>query len=197
MLALAGLLLLGACGGNDTKQARSVTTRLGGTTTTGPGATTTTTSTSGPSSTSPAADEPAPPGPGPLPTAPLTSGDAGSEPLEPSPPDPSIPQVSLNPPRAPVGARVSVEGTGFTDEQWQASGMSLWLSGSGGEGCALYAEAEHTVRVTAGGTLEGTFVVPATGECRQSDIGSRSVQPGTYNLAFGCTACFIGRFEVT
>ena len=106
-----------------------------------------------------------------------------------------VPQVTAAPARAGVGARVRVEGYGFTDQQWKSPG-SLWLTASPG-GCALYAEAEHTVRVGGDGHLSGDFVVPATGVCRMSDVADAPVTAGTYTIAYGCTACFVGTFVVT
>lgn len=106
-----------------------------------------------------------------------------------------VPQVTATPARAGVGARVHVDGYGFTDQQWK-SPSSLWLTASR-TGCALYASAEHTVRVTADGHLSGDFVVPATGECRMSDVAEAPVTAGTYRIAYSCTACFVGTFTVT
>lgn len=106
-----------------------------------------------------------------------------------------VPQVTATPSRAAVGARVRVEGYGFTDQQWKSPG-SLWLTASPA-GCALYASAAHTVRVTADGHLSGDFVVPAHGECRMSDVADAPVTAGTYKMAYGCTACFVGTFVVT
>ena len=106
-----------------------------------------------------------------------------------------VPQVTATPARAGVGARVHVEGYGFTDQQWKSPG-SLWLTASP-TGCALYAAAEHTVRVAADGHLSGDFVVPATGECRMSDTAETPVTAGTYRIAYSCTACFVGTFVVT
>ena len=106
-----------------------------------------------------------------------------------------VPQVTATPARAGVGARVHVEGYGFTAEQWRSPG-SLWLTASPGV-CALYAAAEHTVQVTADGPLSGDFVVPARGECRMSDVAEAPVTAGTYRIAYSCTACFVGSFTVT
>ena len=106
-----------------------------------------------------------------------------------------VPQVTATPPRAGVGARVHLEGYGFTDQQWKAPG-SLWLTASPGA-CALYAVAEHTVRVTPDGHLSGDFVVPARGECRMSDVAEAPVTAGTYRIAYSCTACFVGTFTVS
>ena len=106
-----------------------------------------------------------------------------------------VPQVKATPARAAVGTRVHVEGYGFTDQHWK-SPSTLWLTASP-TGCALYAEAEHTVRVTADGHLSGDFVVPARGECRMSDVGDAPVTAGTYTIAYACTACFVGTLQVT
>jgi hypothetical protein len=89
---------------------------------------------------------------------------------------------------------VRIEGTGFTDEQWQARGAPLWLAEK--TGC-LYAEAQHTVSVSAAGRLTGELTVPAVGNCRMSDVGERAVTAGSYRIVFACTACTIGELEVT
>lgn len=107
-----------------------------------------------------------------------------------------VPQVRATPARGPVGTRVTIEGSGFTEANWKGQGVSLWLVGSA-SGCALYADAEHTVRVTADGRLTGDFVVPRSGGCRMSDTGVSQLPPGSYKIAFQCTACMIGEFEVT
>ena len=106
-----------------------------------------------------------------------------------------VPQVTASPPRGAVGTRIHVEGHGFTDEHWRAPGANLWLTGSP-PGCALYAAASHTVRVTAGGHLSGDFVVPARGECRQSSVDGMDLTPGRYQIVFQCTACTVGEFQV-
>lgn len=106
-----------------------------------------------------------------------------------------VPQLTATPARAGVGARVRVEGYGFTDQQWR-SPSTLWLTASPTD-CNIYAEAEHTVQVNADGHLSGDFVVPATGDCRMGDAAGVPVTPGTYRIAYACTACFVGTFTVT
>ena len=106
-----------------------------------------------------------------------------------------VPQVTATPARAGVGARVHVEGYGFTDQHWR-SPSTLWLTASATD-CNIYAETQHTVRVTADGHLSGDFVVPARGECRMSDLGEAPVTAATYRIAYGCTARFVGTFVVT
>jgi hypothetical protein len=106
-----------------------------------------------------------------------------------------VPQIAVTPARAAVGARVRIEGTGFTDGHWKATGVSLWLAENAG--CNLYAEAVHTITVSAAGRLTGEFVVPAVGACRMSAIGERPVTSGVYRIVFSCTACAIGDLEVT
>ena len=105
-----------------------------------------------------------------------------------------VPQVKAVPGTARVGARVRVEGYGFTGAQWAAPNAPLWLALSGG--CGLYAQAEHSLRVTSGGRLAGELTVPAGGECPQSDRGDVPVVAGRYRIAFSCTACFIGELKV-
>ncbi|MGI8809882.1 MAG: hypothetical protein ACR2KK_18980 [Acidimicrobiales bacterium] len=106
-----------------------------------------------------------------------------------------IPQVTANPSRAAVGARVRIEGSGFTDEMWRARGATLWLAEK--SGCNLYADATHNVTVSAAGRLTGELTVPSTGGCRMSSIGERPVTSGSYRIVFSCTACVIGELEVT
>ncbi len=105
-----------------------------------------------------------------------------------------VPQVTASPSRAAVGARVRIEGTGFTDEMWQARSATLWLAEKGG---CLYAAAQHTVTVSAAGRLNGELTVPSSGNCRMSDVGERAVTSGTYRIVFACTACAIGELVVT
>ncbi|HEX2047588.1 MAG TPA: hypothetical protein VHF27_07485 [Acidimicrobiales bacterium] len=108
------------------------------------------------------------------------------------------PQVTATPAAAAVGGQVRIEGTGFTDDTWKARQASLWLSGPGPEGCNFFAEAEHSVAVSAAGTLAGEFVVPYLGACRMSDSGGAvPVRAGVYRIVFACTACFVGEIEVT
>lgn len=107
-----------------------------------------------------------------------------------------VPQVTPTPGQGVVGTRVHVEGEGFTDEQWRGSGKGLWLSGRR-VGCDFAASAQHTIKVSPDGHLSGDFVVPSSGECRQSDVAEAPVVAGTYRLAYSCTACFVGSFVVT
>jgi len=106
-----------------------------------------------------------------------------------------IPQVTATPSSAPVGARVRIEGTGFTDVMWREANPSLWLVAR--SGCGAFAQTEHTVTVSASGRLTGDFVVPATGNCRQSSIGDVPVTAGNHRIVFRCTPCTIGELEVT
>lgn len=109
-----------------------------------------------------------------------------------------LPQVTASPREGGVGATIHVDGYGFTDEHWKDSGSTLWLSGPGGDpGCVVYAQAEHTIRVTPDGRLHGDFVVPSHGGCRQSGVSEFPLIPGTYAIVFQCTICTIGTFELT
>lgn len=105
-----------------------------------------------------------------------------------------VPQVKVTPGAAKVGSRVRVEGYGFTARQWASPNAPLWLALPGG--CGLYAQAQHSLRVTSGGRLAGEITVPAQGECPQSDRGDEPVTAGRYRIAFSCTACFIGEIRV-
>ena len=106
-----------------------------------------------------------------------------------------VPQVRATPSRAAIGTRVRIEGYGFTDQQWKSPGGTLWLSARQGQ-CALMADTGASVSVTADGHLTGSFVVPATGACRMSDIGDMPLAGGRYFISFQCTACHIGELEV-
>ena len=108
-----------------------------------------------------------------------------------------IPQVSVTPARAPIGATVRIDGTGFTGDSWRVGrDTKLWLVGAGPPGCSLYAEADHTVTVSAAGRLTGAFVVPASGDCRMGTT-TGVVTAQAFRIAFKCTPCFVGRLEVT
>ena len=106
-----------------------------------------------------------------------------------------IPQVTATPARAAVGGQVRIEGIGFTDSMWRVADAPLWLVGR--TGCALYAQANHSVMVSASGRLTGEFTVPAFGGCRMSEGSAEPVTAGTYRIAFACTPCFIGDLDVT
>ncbi len=179
-MAVAGLLVvLGACsGGGDPQSLGPVptapsTTVEPTTTTTVPAATTTTAR--GATTTRPPA------------------GSAPASTVKPVVVE-GVPQVTASPARAAVGARVRIDGTGFTDEMWQARGATLWLAEKAG---CLYAEAQHSVAVSAAGRLTGELTVPASGNCRMSDVGERPVTSGAYRIVFACTACAIGELVVT
>lgn len=180
-MAVVGLLVvLGACsGGGDPQSLGPVPTPPSSTvepttTTTVPAATTSTTG-RGATTTRP----------------PATSPPAST--VKPVVVD-GVPQVTASPARAAVGARVRIEGTGFTDEMWQARGATLWLAEKAG---CLFAEAQHTVTVSAAGRLSGELTVPSSGNCRMSDVGERAVTSGTYRIVFACTACAVGELVVT
>ena len=108
-----------------------------------------------------------------------------------------IPQVTLTPAQAAVGGTVAFSGAGFTDSMWRA-GDTLWVVGGSEGGCSLYAEAMGArVTLARGGLLEGEFVVPSNGPCRQSEPPrGAEVAPGDYRLAYGCTPCFIGELRI-
>lgn len=109
-----------------------------------------------------------------------------------------LPKVTAFPRQGGVGATIHVDGYGFTDAHWMGPEPTLWLSGAGGDpGCVVYAQAEHSVRVTPDGRLHGDFVVPSHGGCRQTGVSEFPLSPGTYAIAFQCTICTIGTFELT
>lgn len=108
-----------------------------------------------------------------------------------------VPQVTVTPSRAPAGTRVTVDGTGFTDEMWRTGGGTLWLSITGGQSsCYLMAEADHDLRVDDLGHLTGSFVVPDSGVCRFTAGDEMRTAGFDFHLAFQCTACLIGTFSV-
>lgn len=170
---LVGLLVLAGCSGDDARSlgpvpaAPTTTTTVPVTTTTTTTATTVAPTTTRPATTSTVAPR-------------LVNG---------------VPQVTVTPAQAPIGGRVRIEGTGFTDPMWRAPAPPLWLAEK--TGCNLFAPADHSITVTPAGRLAGEFTVPASGNCRMSDLGERPVMAGSYRIAFTCTACSIGELEVT
>ena len=106
-----------------------------------------------------------------------------------------IPQVTATPARAPVGGRVRLEGTGFTDAMWRVTEPAFWLAG--GTGCSFYAQATHSITVSAAGPAHRRVHRPRLGGCRMSDIGERPVTSGTYRIMFTCTSCAVGELQVT
>jgi hypothetical protein len=174
LMALTGLLVLTGCSGDD---ARSL----------GPVPTAPTTSTTSLPITSTAP---------PTTSTPVTTVRASTTTTTVAPVVVNgIPQVTVTPARAPVGSRVRLEGTGFTDAMWRVTEPALWLAG--GTGCNFYAQATHSVTVSAAGRLAGEFTVPSVGGCRMSDIGERPVTSGTYRIVFACTPCAVGELQVT
>ena len=178
LAVVVGLTTLAACGGDDERTApvTSTTAAADGPSTTTPPATPTTVdgtaTTVRRTATTTAAAEP------------------GSQPVD------GMPQVTLTPSHGEPGESIAVEGSGFVDPQWKQSPASVWLAGSL-PNCAVYAQAKHNFVVSAAGLLTGVFVVPAQGECRQSDLTEAVLTAGSYRLVFQCTACTIGQFELT
>lgn len=177
LTVLVGLLVLAGCSGDDARSLGPAPTTPSPTTTVPVTSTTptTTATTVAPTTTQPAAS--------------ATTSTVAPRLVN------GIPQVTATPARAPVGGRVRIEGTGFTDPMWRAPAPPLWLAEK--TGCNLFAQAEHSITVTAAGRLSGEFTVPAAGNCRMSDLGERPVIAGPYRIAFTCTACSIGELEVT
>jgi hypothetical protein len=176
--AVAGVLILGACSSGGDPQS------LGPVPTAPPTTALPTTSSTSTSTTRPAAVTT---------TSPPTTRAPSSTTIKPVFVD-GIPQVTVTPSGAEVGTVVRIEGSGFTTDAWR-SGATLWLVG-GSSDCNLYAEARHSITVSSTGRLSGTFTVPAMGDCRMSDLPPRPVVTGTYRLAYGCTICLVGRFDV-
>lgn len=174
VVGVVALVVLAACsGGDDAGSAALDTARP-----------TTTVAAEGPTTTA-------------APASPTTRAPVTTTPPRPAPEYMNgIPQVKAVPARGAVGARIRIDGYGFTEQQWQAPGAFLWVVGSA-PGCALYAQADHTVRVGSDGHLTGDFVIPARGECRQSSVGEVPVTAGRYTIVYSCTPCRIGELEVT
>lgn len=180
-LAVGALLALSACSGGDARTAGPVLTAASTTSFAAPSTTTTTaTTTIATALTTTSARPPASTAPSTTVAPVLVNG---------------TPQVTATPARAAVGAKVRIEGTGFTDPMWQAGSTNLWLAEK--TGCNLYAQAVNAITVSAAGRLTGALTVPAVGNCRMSDIGERPVTSGSYRIVFTCTACAIGEIEVT
>ena len=176
LMALAGILFLAGCSNDDARSLGPVPTA--------PSTSTTTATTLPVTSTAPATTA------APATTVrPSTTTTAAPTLVN------GIPQVTATPARAPVGGRVRLEGTGFTDPMWRAAEPPLWLAG--GTGCNFYAQASHSITVSSTGRLTGEFTVPSTGTCRMSDILERPVTSGTYRIVFTCTPCAVGELEVT
>jgi hypothetical protein len=176
--AVFGLLVLGACSGGGAQSLGPV-----------PTAPTTTTSSTVPvtSTVAPATSTTTP--------SPATTSRASTTTVAGPRLVNGVPQVTATPARTPIGGRVRVEGTGFTDAMWRAASPALWLAEKAG--CNLFAEATHSINVSAAGRLTGEFTVPAAGACRMSDLGEQPVMAGSYRIVFACTACSIGELEVT
>jgi hypothetical protein len=183
-----GLLMLAGCsGGDESGSSPFAAAPTRATVGQAAGATTLPAAESAPATTAPAS-------PRVTTRPPATTTPPTTEPAGPA--RPGSARVAVSPGQGPVGARISITGDGFTAEHWKQPGVPLWLTGSQA-GCAFFAEASHTVHVSADGTLSGDFVVPASGYCRFSEGGDVAVALGGYEIAYQCTACTIGRFEVT
>lgn len=106
------------------------------------------------------------------------------------------PVVFVSPSRAPAGTRVFLDGTGFTGDHWESHGQ-LWLSIVGGQSsCYLVAWADSQIVIDDFGHLEGSFIVPEKGSCRFTMNDEMSTAGLDFQLAYQCTACFIGTFSV-
>jgi hypothetical protein len=120
-----------------------------------------------------------------------------------------IPRITLTPEQAPVGALVSVQGSGFLGD-WRdlarEGGFGITLLDKTGDGCdtSIGAEFEAISRtrlhIDDGGNLTGTFTVPAGGHCTAATPTSNqspTVSPGSYSVLLGCYQCDFARFSVS
>lgn len=179
VLSMMALIVLVGCSGDDTRSLGPVPTAPATTSTT----TVAVTSTVAPTTTT-------------TPTAPVTTVRPANTTTTAGPRVVNgIPQVTATPTRAAVGGSVRIEGTGFTDPMWRVADPPLWLAVS--SGCDFYAEATHSVTVSAAGRLAGELTVPDAGACRMSDVGERPMTAGAYRIVFACTPCVIGELQVT
>jgi hypothetical protein len=65
----------------------------------------------------------------------------------------------------------------------------------GDDGCDLVAEVNSATIRSTGDTISGSFEVPSTGICFQSEE-ARTLTPRKYQLIIGCHACVVGTVEV-
>ncbi len=107
-----------------------------------------------------------------------------------------LPWMTVSPSRAVAGTRVFLDGYGFTADHWQSHGQ-LWLSIAGGQSsCHLVAKADSQVFLEGAGRLFGSFVVPETGICRFTKGEEMNTAGYSFDIAYQCTACFVGTFFV-
>jgi hypothetical protein len=173
VIGVAGLVVTAACGGGDGADVAGVSR-------TDPGASTT--------AVQPAVTEPGVVEPGR--EDPTTK--VAHEPVYVD----GVAQVTASPTRGQAGTRVRLDGYGFTGDPWQTGGGTLWLVDARPEAdCLAIAEAENDLGITADGHLSGTFVVPVRGGCRFG-AGEIDTGPLAYDIAFQCSDCRIGSFNV-
>jgi hypothetical protein len=126
-------------------------------------------------------------------------------------PDERDPSVTFDPRAAPIGARVEMRGSGFTDKFWRGVTpenvpFALFLNAAldadgavtdGNEAwCELMASSpDYWFDIDGSGSFTGYFVVPSSGGCFQQEDGF-PIQPGEYSVRVNCHTCEIGRFTV-
>lgn len=110
-------------------------------------------------------------------------------------------EVAYSPDSGPPGTHVQVTGSGFVGDdaasiaQNDAYRFNLLIELSG---CELIASpSDATVSVSASGVLSGSFTVPPTGECFQSNGVMKPLSPGVYQVLLGTHTANLGTFQVT
>ncbi|MCU1380640.1 MAG: hypothetical protein JWN29_3623 [Acidimicrobiales bacterium] len=106
-------------------------------------------------------------------------------------------QVTLHPSSGPVGTRVSFAGDIDPSAVPQVRNPSYFTLIRELDRCELLvALSDRNVRVDDSGHVSGSFVVGREGDCFQQAV-TQPAAPGSYTLALGCHACFVGTFEIT
>jgi hypothetical protein len=111
-------------------------------------------------------------------------------------PDPGA-HLELTPASGPVGSRIELHGTGFFGPYLAEDAPFSLAFLIERNGCELIASGERSIHIDAKGRLSGYMIVPSRGSCSQQRGGWRQVEPGLYNIQYGCHACTIAQFRVT
>jgi hypothetical protein len=117
------------------------------------------------------------------------------------------PRVTFMPSAAPPGSRVEMRGHCFVGHYWMEvidyweefgpMGYEGLESNYADSGCNFLASALDLEVTFEGGRMHGSFVVPSSGGCFQTDDPPMKIRKGPYEFNFGChSGCEIGRFRV-